>query len=130
MTSENENQLTRRDSQAPILRPGNTLETALGHMTADQRTRLVAKATEARVRLDEAEMAADQRDRNSTRDSIKVVQMARALDQMTKSDHTIKATMETASGQTNIEVKRNNNLVIIVVAVVIGAVFLVLFSRK
>lgn len=99
-------------------------------MTADQRNKLVTKATEARVRLDEAEMAADLRDRNSTKDAVKVVQIARALDTTTKSDHTIRADMETASGHTNIEIKKNNNTVIIVVAVVIGAIFLMLFSRR
>jgi hypothetical protein len=131
MPPENEgNQLSRTSSPSPILRPGNTLDTALEKLSKDHQNQLTVKAAEAQVRIDTSEKEADLRDRASTRDMAKTIDAARILDTQTKTDHTIKSTFETASGHTSFEIKKNNNTVIIVVAVVIGTVVLMLFSRR
>lgn len=127
--NSDENQLARRDSQLPISKPGNLLDSAFTVLSRDQQNQLVARAGEERIKIDASEKAADLRDRTSTADMVKTVQMAKALDHSTRSDHTIRSHMETASGHTSIEIKKNNNTVIIVVAVVIGLIVLVLFSR-
>jgi len=50
------------------------------------------------------------------------VQVVRGLESASKSDCEVKSTCKTASGNTNITVKKNNNTVIIVVAIVIGII--------
>lgn len=126
--NSDDNQLARRETQLPISKPGNLLDSAFTALSKEEQQQLVAKAGEERIKIDASEKAADLRDRNSTADMVKTVQIAKALDH-TKADHTIKAHMETASGHTTVEIKKNNNTVIIVVAVVIGLIVLVLFSR-
>jgi hypothetical protein len=53
----------------------------------------------------------------------------RDLESSTKSDYTVRANFETASGSTSVEVKKSNNTTIIVVAVVVALIFLVLFAK-
>ena len=45
-----------------------------------------------------------------------------------KDDYNINSTYETASGTTDISIKRNNNTVIIVVSIVIGVIILAILS--
>lgn len=124
-----DNQLARRESPLPISKPGNLLDSAFTGLSEEQKKQLAVRAGEERMKIDASEKAADLRDRNSTADMVKTVQMAKALDLSTKADHTIKSHMETASGHTTVEIKKNNNTVVIVVAVVIGLLVLVFFSR-
>ncbi len=127
--NSDDNQLVRRENQLPIAKPGNLLDGAFAGLSKDQQNKLAVRAGEERIKIDASEKAADLRDRSSSSDMVKTVQIAKALDHTTKSDHTIRAHIETASGHTSIEIKKNNNTVIIVVAVVIGLIVLVLFSR-
>lgn len=57
------------------------------------------------------------------------VRHVRELESSTKSDYTVRANFETASGTTTVEVKKSNNTTIIVIAVVVAVIFLVLFAR-
>lgn len=58
----------------------------------------------------------------------KTAEHVKRLEGVTKSDYTIKANYETASGNTTVEIKKSNYTVAIVIAVVIAIVFLILFS--
>jgi len=55
------------------------------------------------------------------------IHQVRALENSTKSDYTVKAEYETASGRTNVEVRKSNNTVIIVIAIVVAILILLLF---
>jgi len=116
-------------SLASISEHGNLLDAALANLPQEQRQRLVEKALEKRLELDAAAKSADQRHRASSIDMANTIHQVRALESSTKSDYTIRAEYETASGRTSVEIKKGNNTVIIVVAVVIAIVFLILFAK-
>jgi hypothetical protein len=125
-------QITPRlgESPASISKPGNLLDATLAGLPPDQQAKILAKVAEKRVELDHSEKSADLRHRASTAGMVQTVQTVRALEASSKSDYTVKADFETASGRTSVEVKKNNNTMIIVVAVVIAVIFLVIFSRR
>ena len=109
---------------------GSLLNLTVDNLSESQKIELQKKILEERIGLDVSQAKADQRFVNSTRDMVNTVQVVRGLEQSSKSDYEVKSTFETASGKTNITVKKNNNTVIVVVAVVIGIIiFLFLLSR-
>ena len=63
----------------------------------------------------------------SSADMARDIGVVRALENSTKSDYTVKAEYETASGRTNVEVKKSNNTIIIVIAIVIAIIILAMF---
>lgn len=123
--------LVQRPGQSPgsISEHGNLLDAALANLPQEQRQRLVEKALEKRLELDAAAKGADQRHRASSIDMANTIHQVRALEGSTKSDYTVKADYETASGRTSVEIKKSNSTVIIVVAVVVAIVFLILFAK-
>lgn len=99
---------------------GNLLDVTFDELTDEQKNLLRAKVVEERINLDVAQAKADQRFHNSTRDMAATIQSLRQIEASSKSDYRIESKFETASGHTNITVSRDNNTLIIVVAIVIG----------
>jgi hypothetical protein len=108
---------------------GSLLDTAFQNLPAEQREKLLAKALEKKLELDVDAAKAAQRHERSGIDMHNTARHVRDLESSTKSDYTVRANFETASGNTSVEVKKSNNSTIIVVAVVIAVIFLVLFSK-
>jgi hypothetical protein len=131
--SENSHELVRREDLQKALAiqqtRGNLLNLTLDELTENQKIELRKKIVEEKLRLDVSQAEANQRFYNSTLDMEGTVQKARELDQL-KSDYEVKSTFETASGNTNITVKKNNNTVIIVVAIVIGIIIFLLLTHS
>lgn len=130
------NEITRRnslddDSKPPtsVSIPGNLLEAALAHLPPEQRQALAQKALERKLEIDVEAKRAEMRYQASSVDMANTVHQVRALENSTKSDYTLRADYETASGRTNVEIKKANNTVIIIIAIVIGIVALILLSK-
>lgn len=88
-----------------------------------------AKALERKLELEVDAAKAQQRHDRSGIDMHKTVEHVRNLESSTKADYTVRANYETASGNTSVEVKKNNSTVFIVIAVVVAVVFFLLFRR-
>lgn len=119
------------DSKLPasVSKPGNLLDAALAHLPPEQRQQLTEKALERKLELDVEAKKADMRHQASSVDMANTIHQVRALENSTKSDYTLKAEYETASGRTSVEIKKSNNMVIIIIAIVIGIVALILLSK-
>lgn len=115
---------------ATISKPGNLLDAALAHLPPEQRQALAQKALERKLDIDAKAVEADNRYVASSLDMANTIHQIRALENSTKSDYTVKAEYETASGRTNVEVKKGNNTIIITIAIVIGIIVLMIFSKK
>lgn len=109
--------------------PGSLLNTSLDKLTEDQQRKLADKVAEERLQLGVSAEKAEQRHYDSTRDMANTIRAADALERTTKSDFEVKGTFDTASGRTDIRIKKNNNTVIIVVAIVVGIVVFLLLRR-
>jgi len=107
----------------------NLLDHALSQLTEDQRQQVLEKAVEKKIELDAESKKADLRYQASTADMANTIRQVDALEKSTQSDYKVKAEYETASGKTNIEVKKSNNTVIIVIAIVIGIILLLMFAN-
>lgn len=131
--SRNSHELVPREElqKAPVLQQsrGSLLNLTLDDLTESQKLELKKKIVEEKIGLDVSQAKADQRFYNSTRDMANTVQAVCGLEQSSKSDYEIRSSFETASGNTNITVKKNNNTVIIVVAVVVGIILFLLIRR-
>jgi len=112
-----------------VSQPGNLLEAALANLPQEQQIALMQKAIEKKLELDAKAVEADNRHRASSVDMANTIHQVRALENSTRSDYTVRADYETASGRTNVEIKKANNTVIIVIAIVIGILVLMLFSK-
>ena len=108
---------------------GSLLDAAFQHLPAEHREQLMAKAIEKKLEIEVDAVKAAQRHDRSGIDMANTVRHVREIESSTKSDYTVRANFETASGNTSVEVKKSNNTTIIVVAVVIALIFLVLFRR-
>lgn len=130
MTDAN-SKLTSRTSGSVTLTSGtgSLLDAALANLPAEQREKLIQKALEKRIDLDVEAIKANRRFDASSVDMANTIDHVRRLEASTKSDYTVRANYETASGRTSVEVKKGNNTVILVIAVVIAIVFVLLFSR-
>lgn len=130
MTDFNSKLTSRTGSSVvPTSGTGSLLDSALGHLPAEQREKLMQKAQEKKLDLDVAATEAQLRFDASSADMANTARLVRELEASTKSDYAVRTHHETASGNTMIEVKKSNNTVVIVIAVVVAIVFLVLFSR-
>jgi len=105
------------------------LDAALSHLPPEQQQALVQKALERRLEIDAKAVEADDRHRTSSVDMANTINQVRDLEASTKSDYTIRAEYQTASGRTNVEIKKSNNNVIIVVAIVVAILALLILSR-
>lgn len=129
------NKITRRNSDddpklpTSVSKPGNLLDAAIAHLPPEQRQALTQKALERKLEIDVEAKKADMRYQASSVDMANTIHQVRAIENSTKSDYTIRADYETASGRTNIEIKKSNNMVIIIIAIVIGIVALILLSK-
>lgn len=130
MNSNEENKnLSIRRHDSTISQPGNLLDAAMSNLPAEQQKALMQKAIEKRLDLDAEEKRADLRHRTSSTDMANTIGQVRALENSTKSDYTVRAEYETATGRTHVEIKKSNNTVIIVVAIVIGVATLLVLSK-
>lgn len=114
---------------ATISQPGNLLDAALAHLPTEQRQALAQKALERKLDIDAKAVEADNRHRASSVDMANTIHQVRALENSTKSDYTVRAEYDTASGRTNVEIKKSNNTVVIVIAIVIAIIVLLMFSK-
>lgn len=112
-----------------LSQPGSLLDEALSKLPKEQQERLLSKAIEKRLDIDEEARKADLRYQASSIDMVNTIRQVNSLEQSTKSDYTVRAEYQTASGKTNVEVKKANNTVVIVIAIVIGIVILMLFAN-
>ncbi len=132
MENENDKLLPQvRPSGEVIKRPtsGSLLNTALEKLPEEQRRKLADKVAEATVELGVSAEKAEQRHYDSSRDMANTIKAADALERTVGSDYEVKGTFDTASGRTDIRIKKNNNTVIIVIAVIIGIIIFVLLRR-
>lgn len=130
MTDFNSKLTSRTGSSVvPMSGTGSLLDSALVNLPPEQREKLIQKALEKKLDLDVEAMKANRRFNASSADMANTVDQVRKLEASTRSDYTVRANYETASGNTSVEVKKSNNTVVIVIAVVVAIVFLVLFSR-
>lgn len=114
---------------ATISQPGNLLDAALAHLPPEQRQALALRALERKLDIDAKAIEADNRYRASSVDMANTIHQVRALENSTKSDYTVNAEYETASGRTNVQIKKANNTVIIVIAIVIAIIVLIMFAK-
>lgn len=131
MTDSN-SKLTTSRNDGPVAQnsgAGSLLDSALANIPAEQREKLIQKALEKRLDLDVEAVRANRRFDASSSDMTNTIDHVRRLESSTKSDYTVKANYETASGYTTVEVRKSTNTVLIVIAVVVAVVFLILFSR-
>jgi len=112
-----------------LSQPGSLLDEALSKLPKEQQERLLGKAIEKRLDIDEEAKRADLRYQASSMDMVNTIRQVNSLEQSTKSDYTVRAEYQTASGKTNVEVKKSNNTVIIVIAIVIGIIILLMFAN-
>ena len=112
-----------------VSQPGNLLDAALAHLPPAQRQALAQKALERKLDIDAKAVEADNRYRASSVDMANTIHQVRALENSTKSDYTVNAQYETASGRTSVEIKKSNNTVIIVIAIVIAVIVLMMFAK-
>jgi len=131
--NENSHELVRGEDLQKALTVqqarGSFLNLTLDDLTENQKIELRKKIAEEKLGLDVSQAKADQRFYDSTRDMATTVLAVRGLEQSSKNDYEVKSTFETASGNTNITVKKNNNTVIIVVAIVIGIIIFLLLTH-
>ena len=124
--SDDKNEIIRREplEKALVRPPSNSslLNIAAGDLSQEERVALRTKVINEKLALDVSQHKADQRFYDSTRDMANTVRAVNSLEQSSKSDYEVRSTFETASGRTDIHVKKNNNTVIIVVAIVIGII--------
>ncbi len=127
--SDQRDYLPAKREEFSLAQPGSLLESALSKLPKEQQERLLGKAIEKRLDIDEEAKRAELRYQASSLDMVNTIRQVNALEQSTKSDYTVRAEYQTASGKTNIEVKKSNNTVIIVIAIVIGIIILIIFSN-
>jgi uncharacterized membrane protein len=127
--NERDKNLPAKREDFSLAQPGSLLDEALSKLPKEQQEKLLSKAIEKRLDIDEEGKRADLRYRASSVDMANTIRQVNALEQSTKSDYTVRAEYETASGKTNVEVKKSNNTVIIVIAIVIAIILLLMFTN-
>ena len=103
---------------------GNLLDFSVDDLTNEDKRELLQQILMARVDLAVSQAKAAQQFATSTRDIRQTIQTVADLEQSSKSDYDITSSFETASGQTQLHVKKNNNTVIVVIAIAIAIVVL------
>ncbi len=128
--TEDKNEIIRKENlEKPIVIPASNnslLNIVAGELSQEERTALRTKVINVKLELDISQHKADQRFLDSTRDMTNTVRAVNSLEQASRSDYEVRSRFETASGCTDIHVKKNNNTVIIVVAIVIGFIIFLL----
>ena len=115
--------ISTEEMRAVLLRQqqrGTLLNIATENLTAAEKEQLKLKIIEERIKIDVSQANSDLKFSNSTRDISNTISAVNAIEMSSNSDYDVKAKFDTASGRTDIHIKKNNNTVIIVVCVVIG----------
>ena len=107
---------------------GSLLNLALDDLTDEQKSQLTQNVLDARLDLDVSQAKTDRMFVNSTRDMGNTIQFVDSLERSSKTDFDVKSSYKTASGKTDVHVKKNNNTVIIMVAIVIGIIVLAMMK--
>lgn len=128
MSDKHDNLPIKREGFS-LSQPGSLLDETLSKLPKEQQERLLSIAIEKRLDIDEEAKKADLRYQASSMDMVNTIRQVNSLEQSTKSDYTVRAEYQTASGKTNVEVKKSNNTVIIVIAIVIGIIILLMFAN-
>ncbi len=108
---------------------GELLNLSFNDLNEKQKTALRERVLNEKLNLELSQQKANQRFDNSTRDMANTIKAVNALEHASKSDYKVESFFETASGSTNITVKKNNNTVVIVVAIVIGIIIFMFLKR-
>lgn len=124
-----EEALTKAGGLMPITGRPNLVDTEVKNLTPSERKDLEKRVLHEQVNLDVKSKEADRRFINSSRDMARDVQLVRGLEGSTRGDYTVDGRYETASGETRVNVRRNNNMTMMVIAVVVGLVLLFLLNR-
>jgi hypothetical protein len=123
LVPKHDNQLARKEN------PGSLLNVQLQNLTAEQRARLAERVVDEKLTLDVNHEKAEQRFHNSTRDMANTVRAADAIASTTKADFEVHSTHDTASGRTDIRIKKNGGTIVIVVAVVVGIIIFTMLRK-
>lgn len=107
----------------------NLLDQAFDHLTEDQKKALSLKAIEKKLDIDESAKRAALRHQASLVDMENTIRQVQDIEQSTKSDYTIKADYDTASGHTSVQIKKTSNTSIIVIAIVIAVLAMILLAK-
>jgi hypothetical protein len=132
MTNEGNELMKNEPLEKTLVRPtdtGSLLNIAASDLSIDEQRALRPRVIEEKLQLDVSQHKADQRFVNSTRDMATTIKAVGALEDSSKSDYEVRSTFETASGRTDIHVKKNSSTVIIVVAIVIGIIIFLLVTK-
>lgn len=125
MDDKNKDALVRRTDQGQIVpRRPNLMDASFSSLSDEQAHQLRGKVLEEQIRLDVHEREAEQRTVTSERDMDGFVTRTEQLSRVKGMDVDMQQTFQTASGSTNIHVKRNNNLLLLVA---LGVMALLLF---
>jgi hypothetical protein len=124
-----EEALTKAGGLKPTSGRPNILDVEVKNLTSSERKELEKRVLGEQVNLDVKSKEADGRFINSSRDMARDVQLVRGLEDSTRGDYTVDGRYETASGETRVNVRRNNNMTMMVIAVVVGLVLLFLLNR-
>ena len=130
--NEERKQLSKKNEQDLKVKNRNSqniLSQSLDELSEEDKKIILTKAFEARVELDKSEEEADQRYRTSSKDMQNHLDYISGLDRSTNSDYEVNQSFRTASGKTDVRVKKNNNTVVIVIAVVIGVIILAFMTK-
>jgi hypothetical protein len=123
LVPKHDNQLVRKEI------PDSLLNLQLQNLTPEQRTRLAERVVDERLSLDVNREKAEQRFHDSSRDMANTVRAADAINSTTKADFEVHSTHDTASGRTDIRIKKNSGSVIIVVAVIVGIIVFTMLRK-
>ena len=127
---KDEQALTKPSDSLPTSKRRNLLEEdTLTKLSATERAEIEKSVVREQVRLDAEAKAAADRFEGSSRDMARDVQLVRSLEESTRGDFTVDGRYDTASGRTTVKVRRQSNLTILIIAIVMGLVALVLLTR-
>src|SRR5215204_5463401 len=129
---ENTDLVPKKQSLFPVS-ADDIVDNALQSLDETQARRVTEKAADEIVRLAVEKRKAEYRNSASQEEMQNLIRNANLLDQQV-SDYKIDSTFETASGTTNVEIRKSGNLtkqigLIVLVAVLALAVAFLLFGR-
>lgn len=127
---KDEQALIKAADSLPAAKRKNLLDgDALARLPAKDRAELQKTVVREQVRLDAEAKAAADRFEGSSRDMARDVEFIRSVEDSTRGDFTVDGRYDTASGRTTVKVRRQSNLTVLVIAIVIGLVALILLTR-
>jgi hypothetical protein len=113
----------------PLPKRPNLLDVQLAGLSPAEKKDLQRRVATEQVNLDVKSKEAEHRFINSSRDMARDVQLVQKLEETTRGDYSVDSRYETASGQTNVKIRRNTNMIYMVVAIVIGLIVLLFLNK-